>query len=598
MSNSLAQELEYQVSSSIKLMLTLEPVIMKKKYFLFCTSLSLMAFNLGFSQDQLKNDYAPVAAELQKWDPVRGEWLSNSIYAIANNQAIPDRTFPEDFTPYEMMTVVPMVHKEAIRSIAGTQRNNARTNPNNASNDQFWTFVSDFFIRPTCQTVSGRSYGDPHFKSFDGNGFSLQSVGELILAKSKNGLFELQARQKASGNDFSLNSAVAMNVAGDRFCVYTDDLPDSDMSTPFRLNGRPVHITDATYYLPHGGTVRHKGREYTITWPTGEKVTLQTSGAGNFGNFGFMNITTLIYPCVMGGYEGVLGNANGIPNDDLRTPDNSSNHAELFASMNQFGNMMGNNNDAERQYQERITREFGNYWRVTNANTLFDYSIGNSTASFTDYHFPMIHRTIGDLNTAQRTSSQRNCEAMGLTGYELNACIYDNAYLNIPPSPRPVVTDHTDGVILTSVGRDQKPNVNPTPDPTSPVSKPVHELLIKDNGNTSPVKPAPKPVLLEDKKPPVSSSPAPQTIEKPTTSTSEKINNAVFGTGSSSNSGSSSSPVYKPSSPAPTTSPAPVYKPSSPAPSTSPAPKVQEPVKVNTPAPTPAPVSPAKKGGK
>lgn len=575
---------------------------MKKKYVLFCTSISLMVFSVGFSQDQLKNDYASITDELQKWDPVRGEWLSNSIYAIANNQAIPDRTFPEDFTPYEMMTVVPMVHKEAIRSIAGTQRNNSRTNPNNASNDQFWTFVSDFFMRPTCQTLSGRSYGDPHFKSFDGNGFSLQSVGELILAKSKNGLFELQARQKASGNDFSLNSAVAMNVAGDRFCVYTDDLPDSDMSTPFRLNGKPVHITDRTYYLPHGGTVRHKGREYTITWPTGEKVTLQMGAAGNFGNFGFMNITTLIYPCAMGGYEGVLGNANGMPNDDLRTPSNSTNHADLFASMSQFGSMSGNNNDAERQYQDRITREFGNYWRVTNSNTLFDYGIGNSTASFTDYNFPQIHRTIGDLNTAQRTSSQRNCEAMGLTGYELNACIYDNAYLNIPPSPRPVIKDQTDGVVLTGVGKDQiRPNVNPTPDPKTPVSRPVHELLMKENGSTSPVsKPTPKPVLLEEKKPTVSPAPASQTVQKPTSSVPEKVSNPVFGNGSNS---SPSTPVSKPSLPAPVSkpsSPAPVSKPSSPAPSTSPAPKAQTPVKVTIPSPSPVskptPATPVKKG--
>lgn len=566
-----------------------------------------MVFNFGFSQEQFKNDYTPITAELQKWDPVRGEWLSNSIYAIANNQPIPDRTFPEDFTPYEMMTVVPMMHKEAIRTIAGNQRNNARTNPNSGSSDQFWTFVSDFFIRPTCQTVTGRSFGDPHFSSFDGNGFSLQSVGELILAKSKNGLFELQARQKASGQDFSLNSAVAMNVCGDRFCVYTDDIPDSDMSTPFRLNGRPIHIETATYYLPHGGTVRHKGREYTINWPTGEKVTLQMGASGNFGNFGFMNITTLIYPCVMGGYEGVLGNANGVPNDDLRTPDNNPNHAELFASMNQFGNMLGtaNNNDAERTYQDRLTREFGNYWRVTNLNTLFDYGIGNSTASFTDYNFPQIHRTINDLSNPQRTTAQRNCEAMGLTGYELNACIYDNGFLNIPPTPRPVITDHTDGVVLTGVSRDQvRPNVNPTPDPTSPVSRPVHELLIKENGNTSPVsKPTPKPVLLEDKKPPVSSAPTPQTIEKPTNSIPEKINNAVFGTSSNSGS-SSSSPVSKPGSSTSNTSPAPVYKPSSPAPNTSPAQKVETPVKVNTPAPTPvkvntpAPATPVKKGSK
>ena len=59
----------------------------------------------------------------------------------------------------------------------------------------------------------------------------MQSVGEFVLAKSNTGYFEVQTRQKASSTDFSLNVAVAMNVGGDRFCIYGGEKPDSDISS-------------------------------------------------------------------------------------------------------------------------------------------------------------------------------------------------------------------------------------------------------------------------------------------------------------------------------------------------------------------------------
>jgi len=40
-----------------------------------------------------------------------------SARAISHNQVLPDRTFAEDFTPYELMSMVPMETGNALQEI-------------------------------------------------------------------------------------------------------------------------------------------------------------------------------------------------------------------------------------------------------------------------------------------------------------------------------------------------------------------------------------------------------------------------------------------------------------------------------------------------
>jgi len=456
---------------------------MKHRYIaIFLGSISCISPGMSFSQDQFSTDFAPIRSELQAWDSVRGEWLSNSMIAIAKNEPIPDRTFPENFTPSEMMSVVPSGRRENIRAIANTNSTAQRDRIHGNS----WSRMSDFMDRPSCQPVTGRSYGDPHLSTFDGKAFSFQTVGEFVLAKSGSGNMEVQTRQKASGTDFSLNTAVAMNVAGDRVCIYADEKPDSDNSTPLRVEGRSVMLENSTYFLPHGGTIRQEGKEYVVTWPTGEKVSAQLSKTSGMG---FMNVTTQIFPCTRGGYQGLLGNANGIADDDINTG-RGYNYTE---SANRFNTVFGSsqsssyNAQLEKEYLNYLAKDFGAYWRVDRMHSLFDYGMGQSPEYFTDLSFPRIHRTVNDLSQAQRDNARRNCEAQGIRGNDLNGCIFDQAYINLPPNPRPVFRDPTQGVVLTTVSREGvKRNVNPpATDPTKTRSGNV----------TTPTESTPKPVI-------------------------------------------------------------------------------------------------------
>lgn len=419
--------------------------------------ISLLAITALFgsqavAQEQFTKDFEIVRKELVSWDPVRGEWLSSSLVAMTKNEPIPDRMFPEDFTPLEMLKVVPASTRNAIAETATSQSNN---NAATAADRQSWTQVSSVLQRANCKPVMGRTYGDPHLSSFDGASYSFQTVGEFVLVKSSSGNMEVQTRQRAQTDDISLNTAVAMNVAGDRFCVYAQEKPDGNTSTPVRLNGEALYVDELTYYLPHGGTVRKSGRNnYLVTWPTGETASLDIHN----GSFSFINVSVQVFPCA-DSYEGVLGNANGRTSDDFETRGNASRPENL--AFHTFGNTNDPSAQAmEREYLAWMSKDFARSWRVDQPTSLFDYGFGQSTLTFTDESFPRVHHTLADLSPDQRDRARRNCERNGVSAIDMNGCIYDQGFVNIPPSPRPEIVDRTVAYNVTPITK-PVPNVNP-----------------------------------------------------------------------------------------------------------------------------------------
>ena len=458
----------------------------------------------------------------------------------------------------------------------------------------------------------GRTYGDPHLASFDGASYSFQTVGEFILVKSTSGNMEVQTRQRAQTDDISLNTAVAMNVAGDRFCVYAQEKPDGNTSTPIRLNGDAIYVDELTYYLPHGGTVRKSGRNnYLVTWPTGETASLDIRN----GAFSFINVAVQVFPCA-DSYEGVLGNANGRTSDDFETRGNASRPDNL--AFHTFGNTNDPAAQAmEREYLAWMSKDFAGSWRVEQPTSLFDYGFGQSTLTFTDESFPRVHHTLADLTPDQRDRARRNCERNGVTAIDMNGCIYDQGFVNIPPSPRPEIVDRTVAYNVTPVTK-PVPNVNPggsriprvegsgpgrddgaggNGNGAVPIGKQVGSESAspntesRDQGTNGTVTPKPTdtegtverpaPVVVDTPKKP---APVPVEEEKPERSRLGRLFETVGGSSSSGSSGSgsssprTSSPEPRYEAPEPTRS-EPRYEP--------PAPR-SEPAR-STPAPTPAP---------
>ena len=329
---------------------------MKHLYFLLTSCLVLSSVNT-FAQigDNFARDYEPIKSELTSWDPVRGAWLADNLPAVVNQEPVGDRTFPENMTPHQVMALIPSSTMGRIQTTAASHRGDA-------TDGAFWTMLNTMVSNVSCTTVRGRSYGDPHLKSFDGERFSFQTVGEFVLTKSNDSQIEVQTRQKAVRDDFSLNTAVAMNVSGDRVCLYAEDEPDNDRSTPLRVNGTAINIGTRPYFLNNGGVVTRSGKSYVIDWPTGESVTATT---GNTSGVSFYNVSVNIINCTRS-YTGVLGNANGMQRDDFDAQGMSA-PTRFFATTS--GSQLAK--DVEQERLIFLAKDFGELHRITQATSLF-----------------------------------------------------------------------------------------------------------------------------------------------------------------------------------------------------------------------------------
>ena len=576
------------------------------------------AFTTGsWAQDQFTKDFEPIRSELTAWDPVRGEWLASSMVAISKDEPIPDRYFPEDFTPAEMLKVVPQPTRERIGT---TAQDRSRTNTDPIAAEQ-WREINSLLSRTYCSPTMGRSYGDPHLSTFDGVNNSFQTVGEFILVKSASDNMEVHVRQKASTDEVSVSTAIAMNVAGDRVAIYGKDAPDGNSTTPLRINGEAIYLDDDTYYLPYGGTVRQEGgrNNYLVTWPTGETVKVNGSSQ--------MNIAVQVYPC-SDRYEGILGNANNDRSDDFNPRGMMGGGFGDVASRD-FGDVAVSD-DMQRQYLAFLSKDFAMSWRITQEESLFEYGFNQSTYTFTDLTYPRVHRTINDMSQNDRDRARRECERAGISASDMNGCIYDVGFARIPPSPRPVIDDRTTGRELVEV-KEPMPNVNPG-NPRKPIVtreaaqqgeqiKPTGNGAQPINPSTEPavsgqndreiVKPVERTPVTEKQPEPVKPTPTPVEETKPTPQpyeppVEEEKPRRPFGnvirtmenngsSGSGSGNGSTTRPTEE-RKPEPISRPEPVRpEPSRPAPT-----PVSKPEPVRpTPAPTPTPAPrTAPSGGK
>jgi hypothetical protein len=253
-----------------------------------------------------------------------------------------------------------------------------------------------------------------------------------------------------------------MNVGGDRVCLYAEDHPDGNTTTPVRLNGQPLNIGTKPYFLPNGGVITMSGGTYLVDWPTGESVTAKP---GRTAGVSFYNVGVSVNTCTRN-YSGVLGNANGIRRDDFDAPGVSA-PIRFFPSSN-----AGMARDIEKQRLNYLAKDFADLHRITQATSLFDYGMGQSTFSFTDRSFPRFHRSVRDLDQERRNRAIRNCERGGVLPADMNSCVYDNAYLDIPPCVAPTPPPAVDPGTITPV-REPIVNDNPEPPVRTPSTRPT-----------------------------------------------------------------------------------------------------------------------------
>lgn len=241
------------------------------------------------------------------------------------------------------------------------------------------------------------SDGDPHLRTFDGLSYDFQAAGEFVLARGTG--LEIQTRQEAWGNStsVSVNTAVAMLLGDTVVGLYI-----GQDGNPLNINGEWVHLDSGETISVGGGSIYRNGSVYIVT---------NAEGDGFWANVrsSHINLRTFIHEDRGSDVAGLLGNNDGIRGNDLAMADGTVLPTPV-----------------------PVTQLYGVYadsWRVTDATSLFVYGDGESTATFTNRHFPIGITTLDDLDPALRAAAERIARDGGLTEgtWEFDSAVLDIA---------------------------------------------------------------------------------------------------------------------------------------------------------------------------
>lgn len=285
--------------------------------------------------------------------------------------------------------------------------------------------------------TTGRSYGDPHINTYDGYHYSFQTLGEYILTKSEDRMFEVQTRQSRVPNreSLTLNTAAAMNVCGTRVAFYVQDSPDG--RSFLWQDGAPLLNGDenSAWTLGNGGSVeRLNDRNYVVTWPSGDQVAIKEI---NVSGARFLNVMPMLSSEHTATMSGLLGNFDGNPDNDLTSRGGTS-----LATQSTYGVASTVARDflpasmpigqLTNAFNEQLSKQFGHSWLVGASESLFDYPVGMGPESFNDRTFPSQYVSLQNVSDEDIERAAETCTEQGVSAELMDGCIFDVAATGDP----------------------------------------------------------------------------------------------------------------------------------------------------------------------
>ncbi|WIM89312.1 VWD domain-containing protein [Candidatus Mycobacterium wuenschmannii] len=248
-------------------------------------------------------------------------------------------------------------------------------------------------------------FGDPHLATTDGLLYDLQQVGEFTAFHSADPAApRVQVRTTAvpESKVAALVSGVAAG-SSDRRVAFVSSKGVLTISSFAQGKTETITLDDGALRDLGGGltlsaaaATDSTGRAYVLRWAEGSE--LRVNDAGWWGlriSFDPSVSAKVAQP------QGLLGNFNADPADDLTRPD---------------GRRI-----APDASQADIRSEFGDAWRISQADSLFPYATGESTDTFTDRAFPAGEPQLGDTTQARSICQGAGSVPAGL----LSACVLD-----------------------------------------------------------------------------------------------------------------------------------------------------------------------------
>jgi hypothetical protein len=129
----------------------------------FFFSLSLLA-DVPYKRqesDQIKEIFT-------NWEATKGEWLYASLDALVMNTEFPKRPEGVVETPFELISTMDVARKNRVLEASKAALEKERKGSKSSQGGFYWSVWGAYFSRASCQMSQGRSNGDPHIQTFDG----------------------------------------------------------------------------------------------------------------------------------------------------------------------------------------------------------------------------------------------------------------------------------------------------------------------------------------------------------------------------------------------------------------------------------------------
>jgi hypothetical protein len=231
------------------------------------------------------------------------------------------------------------------------------------------------------------AWGDVHLTTFDGLYYNFQAEGEFVLSESTvaGDTFAVQARMQPLGSSsVTLNTEIAAQIGNDRVTF------EAGRANTVFIDGVASSLSslNAVVTLAGGVLEENSANSYTLVWNTGEQLQVTDEGT-------YLNATVSLPNSDAGKVQGLLGNDDGNPSNDLMLPGGT-----VLPQPTTYSELYGQYADA---------------WRVTDPTSLMDYGPGQDTASFTNTNFPYNQVSLGNLPPDAVAQAEAAAAAAGIT---------------------------------------------------------------------------------------------------------------------------------------------------------------------------------------